>query len=199
MPSSEPQAAERRPPVAIAINSVVKTFGQTRALDGVRRKGPRMFILVRALTYATLFVGLVLIFLPSRVLFSSGIAQSAATGIWQIAGMLLGVVGGTLALWCIFTFVFVGKGTPAPFDPPRRLVIQGPYRWVRNPMYIGAALALAGAALFYQSLGLLGYAGLFLLITHLFVVTYEEPTLRRTFGKDYETYCGQAGRWWPRR
>jgi protein-S-isoprenylcysteine O-methyltransferase Ste14 len=104
-----------------------------------------------------------------------------------------------LALWCIFTFVFVGKGTPAPFDPPRRLVIQGPYRWVRNPMYIGAALALAGAALFYQSLGLLGYAGLFLLITHLFVVTYEEPTLRRTFGKDYETYCGQAGRWWPRR
>lgn len=158
-----------------------------------------MFILVRAFTYSTLFVGLVLVFLPRSVLSSSGITQPAANGIWQIAGTLLGVVGATLALSCILTFVFVGKGTPAPFDPPRRLVIQGPYRLVRNPMYIGAGLALAGAALFYQSFALLGYVVLFFVVTHLFVVTYEEPTLRRTFGRDYETYCGQAGRWWPRR
>ena len=157
-----------------------------------------MFVLIRALTYATLFIGLVLIFLPSRVLSVSGITQPAATGLWQIAGMFFGVVGAALALACIFTFVFVGKGTPAPFDPPRRLVTQGPYRWVRNPMYIGAAFALSGAALYYRSLALLAYAGVFLLITHLFVVAYEEPTLRRTFGKDYEAYCQQAGRWWPR-
>jgi protein-S-isoprenylcysteine O-methyltransferase Ste14 len=158
-----------------------------------------MFILVRAVTYATLFIGLVLIFLPRTVLSSSGITQPGVTGIWQIAGMLFGVVGAILALSSIFTFVFVGRGTPAPFDPPRRLVIQGPYRLVRNPMYIGASLALAGAALFYQSVALLAYAGVFLLIMHLFVVTYEEPTLRRTFGQDYTAYCGQAGRWWPRR
>ncbi len=157
-----------------------------------------MFILARALTYAALFVGLVLIFLPATVLSSSGIVLPAAFGTWQVAGTLLGAVGAALALSCILTFVFVGRGTPAPFDPPRRLVVRGPYRIVRNPMYIGAGLALAGAALLYQSVALLGYVMAFLLITHLFVVAYEEPTLRRTFGKDYEAYCATTGRWWPR-
>ncbi len=66
-------------------------------------------------------------------------------------------------------------GTPAPFDPPRQLVVAGPYRMVRNPMYLGAALALAGAALFYRSWALLLYCAAFLLITHLFVVGYENP------------------------
>jgi len=77
-------------------------------------------------------------------------------------------------------------------------VIQGPYRFVRNPMYIGAGLTLAGAALFYGSLRLLSYAFLFLLATHLFVVSYEEPTLRRTFGEEYEAYCREVRRWCPR-
>jgi protein-S-isoprenylcysteine O-methyltransferase Ste14 len=80
--------------------------------------------------------------------------------------------------------VFINRGTPAPFDPPRRLVVLGPYRLIRNPMYVGAGLGLTGAALFYQSIPLLGYAGVFLTITHLFVVLYEEPTLRRTFARD---------------
>ena len=75
---------------------------------------------------------------------------------------------------------------------------QGPYRFVRNPMYIGAGVALASAALFYESLPLLGYTCVFFLITHLFVMFYEEPTLRRTFGQDYESVCHKVGRWWPR-
>ncbi len=158
-----------------------------------------MFILARAVTYATLFVGLVLIFVPARVLSSSGILRPTAIGMWQVAGMLLGTAGAALALSCIIAFVFVGRGTPAPFDPPRRLVVQGPYRFVRNPMYIGAGFALAGAALFYQSFGLLGYMGVLFLVTHLFVAAYEEPTLRRTFGKEYMEYCERTGRWWPRR
>jgi len=65
-------------------------------------------------------------------------------------------------------------------------------------MYIGAGLALGGASLFYQSLPLLGYTAAFFLVTHLFVVLYEEPTLRHTFGTDYEAYCRQVRRWWPR-
>ena len=77
-------------------------------------------------------------------------------------------------------------------------MIRGPYRLVRNPMYIGAGLALASAALFYKSWPFLSYAGFFFLATHLFVVGYEEPTLRRTFGQEYETYCHQVRRWWPR-
>ena len=92
----------------------------------------------------------------------------------------------------------LAKATPAPFDPPRRLVIRGPYRFVRNPMYIGAGTALSGTALFYQSWSLLVFTGLFLLATHLFVISYEEPTLRRTFGKEYEAYCVQVNRWWIR-
>ncbi len=157
-----------------------------------------MFVFVRAVTYATLFIGFVLIYLPARVLSWSGIVRPSAIGVQPIAGMVLGAAGAAVALWCIFTFATVGRGTPAPFDPPRRLVIRGPYRFVRNPMYIGAGLALAGAALFYQSWPLLGYAGAFLLATHLFVLGYEEPALRRTFGQEYEAYCRQVRRWWPR-
>ena len=158
-----------------------------------------MFVLARAATYSALFIGLLLIFLPDRILDSTGITPPADVGAWQVAGMLLGASGAALALTCILTFVFIGRGTPAPFDPPRRLVRRGPYRLIRNPMYLGAGLALAGAALFYQSIPLLGYAAVFLTITHLFVVLYEEPALRRTFGRDYEAYCRRVGRWWPKR
>jgi len=157
-----------------------------------------MIVLARAVTYAALFVGLVLMFLPARLLSWSGIMRPATIGMPQLAGVVMGAAGGALALWCVLAFVFLGRGTPAPFDPPRRLVVQGPYRVVRNPMYIGAGLALAGAALFYRSGGLLGYTGLFFLTAHLFVVWYEEPTLRRAFGGEYEEYCRRVRRWWPR-
>lgn len=155
-----------------------------------------MFVLFRAITYATLFIGFVLIYLPARVLSWSGIVRPAAVDWPQIVGMLIGGVGAALALWCVSTFIWIGKGTPAPFDPPRRLVIRGPYRFVRNPMYMGAGMALAGAALFYKSLPLLAYVAIFLLATHLFVLLYEEPTLRRTFGPGYEAYCHRVRRWW---
>ena len=156
-----------------------------------------MFVALRALAYSTAFIGLLLVFLPGRVLAWSGIVRPAVVGPLELAGLALTALGGGLALWCIAAFALLGKGTPAPFDPPRALVIRGPYRYVRNPMYLGAALALGGAALFYRSPPLLGYTALFLLITHLFVLTYEEPTLRRLFGKDYESYCGRVRRWLP--
>ncbi|MGH7483206.1 MAG: methyltransferase family protein [Longimicrobiales bacterium] len=153
--------------------------------------------LVRALTYASLFVGFVLVFLPARVLEWSGIARPAI-GAPQIIGGAILVLGGSLALWCVVTFALAGRGTPAPFDPPRRLVTSGPYAHVRNPMYLGAALALAGAALFYGSVALLGYMLVFLIAAHVFVVNYEEPTLRRAFGDEYRAYCRRVRRWWPR-
>ena len=158
-----------------------------------------MFVLARAATYSTLFIGLLLVFLPGRILSSTGIVRPAVVGAPQAGGLLLGTAGAALALACILTFVIVGRGTPAPFDPPRRLVARGPYRLVRNPMYLGAGLALTGAAIFYQSIPLLVYAAVFLLVMHLFVVVYEEPTLRRTFDADYEAYCRRTGRWWPKR
>jgi protein-S-isoprenylcysteine O-methyltransferase Ste14 len=93
-----------------------------------------MFVLVRAVTYAALFIGFVLVYLPGRFLSWSGIIAPASTGAPQVAGMIMVTIGTAIALWCVFTFVFIGKGTPAPFDPPRKLVIRGPYRFVRNPM-----------------------------------------------------------------
>jgi protein-S-isoprenylcysteine O-methyltransferase Ste14 len=157
-----------------------------------------MFALVRAVTYASLFVGLLLVFLPARILARSGILRPADLGPVELAGIAIGLGGGLLAVWCILTFALVGKGTPAPFDPPRRLVISGPYRYLRNPMYLGAVLALFGAALFYRSRALAIYAACFLLASHLFVVGYEEPTLGRLFGGEYDAYRSRVRRWLPR-
>ena len=157
-----------------------------------------MFAFVRALLYATIFVGLLLIYAPARILEQSGLIRPPALGAVQVLGMLVVAGGALLALWCVLTFAFVGRGTPAPFDAPRELVTQGPYRFVRNPMYIGASLALLGAALYYQSPPLAAYLAAFVLVGHLFVRFYEEPTLRKAFGEAYETYCQQANRWIPK-
>jgi protein-S-isoprenylcysteine O-methyltransferase Ste14 len=158
-----------------------------------------MFILARALTYAVFFVGFFLVFLPAQVVLrTTGIPPPAAISVWQVAGLLSGIAGAALVLACILTFVFVGKGTQAPFDPPRRLVVRGPYRFVRNPMYIGAGLALIGAALFYRSNPQFAYASAFLVVTHVLVIRYEEPALRQTFKGEYDAYCARTGRWWPK-
>lgn len=156
-----------------------------------------MLVVFRALIYASLFIGFLFVYLPARLLSWTGVVRPAAIAWPQIAGAVICTTGAAIALWCVGTFVFVGKGTPAPFDPPRRLVIRGPYRFVRNPMYIGAALALAGAALFYDSVPLLVYGSILLAVSHFIVVFYEEPTLRKTFGPDYEAYCQSVKRWLP--
>jgi len=157
-----------------------------------------MFVFVRAITYAVLFIGLVLIYVPTQILSRAGIVHPEMIGLPQVTGIIIGTIGGIIALWCVYTFATIGKGTPAPFDPPRRLVNRGPYRFVRNPMYIGAGLTLIGTALFYTSLPILGYAGILFVIVHSFIIWYEEPTLRRIFGQDYEEYCRDVKRWLPR-
>lgn len=157
-----------------------------------------VFVLLRALTYAALFVGLLLVYLPGRVLSRAGSVRPAESSVQRVLGLTIATAGGLLAVWCILTFVAIGRGTPAPFDPPRRLVTRGPYRFVRNPMYIGAGLALAGAALYSASFPLLAYAAVFVLVTHLLVVGYEETALRQSFGEEYEAYCSRVRRWWPR-
>ncbi len=156
-----------------------------------------MGVIFRAITYATLFIGFVLIYLPSRLLLWAGFNRPAELEWQQIAGMVMACTGIVIALWCVGAFAWIGHGTPAPFDPPRKLVIRGPYRYVRNPMYYGAVMALGGAALYYESAALAAFAGLFLLVAHLFVVFYEEPTLRRSFGAEYEAYCHRVRRWRP--
>lgn len=106
--------------------------------------------------------------------------------------------GVALYLWCLALFASVGRGTPGPWDPPRRFVAVGPYRWVRNPIYVGVLLVLIGEAWLFLSPPLVAYAAVAAVAFHLFVVAYEEPTLRRTFGAAYEDYLDRVPRWIPR-
>jgi protein-S-isoprenylcysteine O-methyltransferase Ste14 len=114
-----------------------------------------------------------------------------------LLGWLPLAAGTVLALGCLGAFVAAGRGTPAPFDPPREFVAVGPYRYFRNPMYVGGFAVLAGVGLVVGSVAIVGLAGAFLLIAHLFVVLYEEPSLARRFGEPYRRYLATVPRWWP--
>lgn len=120
-------------------------------------------------------------------------------GVSGIAGALLLVAGVALYLLCAFWgFALRGKGTPAPFDPPKKLVVEGPYRFVRNPMYWGVLFVVAGEAVVFRSLPLAELVAAFFVGVNLFVLLYEEPALRRKFGAEYEDYCRRVPRWLPR-
>jgi protein-S-isoprenylcysteine O-methyltransferase Ste14 len=157
-----------------------------------------VFTLVRALTYATIFVGFLGVFLPARILAWAGLTAPDALEAPQVGGIILVAAGAAFGLWCILAFVFIGKGTQMPLDPPRHLVIRGPYKFVRNPMYVGAGLALAGAALYFGSVALIMYGAVLGVITHLFVILYEERVLAETFGPEYDAYRRHVRRWLPR-
>jgi len=156
-----------------------------------------VFIWLRTLLFALTFVGAVLVYIPRWILGPNGRAHLAPGAARYGAGLLI-AAGASLMLWCWYEFATRGRGTPMPIDPPRRLVVVGPYRYVRNPMYVAGLLALLGQATLYGAVSLLWYAGAFALATHLFVVGYEERTLRRRFGADYNAYRTAVRRWIPR-
>ena len=116
----------------------------------------------------------------------------------RIPGVILIVGGAVLALWCLAAFAFEGTGTPAPFDAPRKVVVTGPYRYVRNPMYLGAMLIILGVALLLRSPSAAGVAVFFITLAHLFVLVYEEPVLGARFGESYSEYKRSVNRWLPR-
>ena len=154
----------------------------------------RLFAVARALIVAPLFVSLWMYFVPRWI------AGAQAFNNPRPLGWIVVAIGAAIGLPCVWEFAWRGLGTPAPFDPPRKLVISGPYRFVRNPMYFGMGLVLIGEAIVFPNITLLMLgltAALFLFVT-AFVIVYEEPTLRRTFGTDYEAYCRAVRRWIPR-
>lgn len=116
----------------------------------------------------------------------------------RVAGGVL-VAAGTLVLLDSFArFAIKGVGTPAPIFPTRYLVITGLYRYVRNPMYVAVVAVIVGQSLILENTRVLEYGALVWLGFHLFVVAYEEPTLRATFGPEYESFCSGVSRWIPR-
>ena len=116
----------------------------------------------------------------------------------RFAGALLIVVGILALLDSFARFALQGLGTPAPVSPPRRFVVSGLYRYVRNPMYLAVASVIIGQAMFFASPQLLGYGVIFTVVVHSFVVAYEEPKLRATFGAEYGALCAHVPRWLPR-
>lgn len=153
-------------------------------------------VAIRTVTYMT---GFVLIF--TWLALSAPDFDARSDTMLPASAMPIGAVlmlgGALLALTCATCFVVRGRGTPAPFDPPRALVIVGPYRYVRNPMYVGGLLTWLGLGLLWGSWFVLALTAVLALIVHLFVVLYEEPTLRRLFGADYDAYCRSVHRWLP--
>jgi protein-S-isoprenylcysteine O-methyltransferase Ste14 len=107
----------------------------------------------------------------------------------------LGVIG---VLDSFVRFAVQGLGTPAPVFPTRHLVVTGLYRYVRNPMYVAVFSTILGQGLLLGSVSLLEYGGLVWLAFHVFVLAYEEPTLRASFGAEYEVFCREVPRWIPR-
>jgi protein-S-isoprenylcysteine O-methyltransferase Ste14 len=150
-----------------------------------------MLTFARALIYGTAAAGLALIFLPVDLSGWADIPRPSNIGPPQTIGLAVATFAGVLIAWCVFTLA-------AHLSPPsKRVIVSGPYRYLRHPLYLGAAMAIAGAALYYQSILLLAYASVFLLFLHFFVVLYEEPELQRTFGDEYGHYRQQVGRWGP--
>ena len=126
------------------------------------------------------------------------ISGALLTSLARAAGALLFLAGLALFTWCLTLFARVGEGTLAPWDPTRRLVAVGPYRYVRNPMISGVATMLAGEALFSGSRVLATWAVSFVLINHIYFLLSEEPGLERRFGSDYRSYKTAVPRWLPR-
>jgi len=116
----------------------------------------------------------------------------------RLIGLLPLALGAFLDLWCVKDFIELGKGTPAPFDPPKNLVIKGCYRYVRNPMYTGLFLVLVGESALYASVFVFLYSLLVIAVAHIFVIFYEEPKLKKKFEGDYEQYLRIVPRWIPR-
>lgn len=165
-------------------------------MQEIRTTGAKgtLFVMLRAAFFAALFVALWTWLVPRWI------AGGDLHPRWSVAPVVLMAIGGAIMLRCVWEFAWTGRGTPAPWDPPRRLVIRGLYRYVRNPMYLGMGIFLVGEALLLPEITremLILLAVLAAAVT-AFIVFYEEPTLRRLFGSDYAEYCRNVRRWLPR-
>ena len=150
----------------------------------------RLFALLRTVIVASFFVWLWCFLIPRLFRIPLHVVHREA---WSVIA-----IGGLIAAACMFEFAWRGLGTPAPMDPPRHLVVSGTYRFVRNPMYVGFAIALLGEAWLTARIEIVYETLFYLAFFTLFVMAYEEPALRAKFGDDYREYCRNVGRWIPR-
>ena len=137
--------------------------------------------------------GTVAVYLPDAIT-RGAIFSPPGFGL-RTAGLVPLVFGVLLYLRCAWDFAVGGLGTPAPIDPPKTLVVRGPYRWTRNPIYVAVTSVIVGECLLTGSTSLWQYALAVFAGFNLFVMLYEEPVLREKFGDQYRQYCARVPRW----
>ena len=153
-----------------------------------------MILLLKNLLFTVVVPGTIAVYVPMRV------AQDASPAVGLAFGLALAMLvsGAAIYGWCVWDFATFGRGTPAPIDAPKKLVVRGLYRYTRNPMYVGVLSVILGWAALFQTAGLVLYALVVGTCFHLFIVLYEERHLAAEFGSHYEAYCSRVGRWLPR-
>ncbi len=154
-------------------------------------------LFLRSLFFAVLLPGTVAVLIPWRIVSRGSTAPLRDVAAMRYLAFVPMALGAAILLRCIWEFAAKGRGTLAPIDPPRHLVVSGLYRYVRNPMYVGVLTLLLGEAVLFWSVALLEYAAVLFVIVNLFVIFYEEPALRRRFGDSYERYRRAVHRWLP--
>jgi protein-S-isoprenylcysteine O-methyltransferase Ste14 len=157
-------------------------------------RSEKLSLLLKNLLFTLIVPGTVAVYVP--LWLARG--RVIASGVSLAVGAPVLALGAVIYLRCVWDFGAFGRGTPLPIDAPRKLVVRGIYRYTRNPMYLAVLAMLLGWTILYRSAFLLPYAALVATCVQLFVVLYEEPHLRRRFGREYEEYCARVGRWLPR-
>jgi protein-S-isoprenylcysteine O-methyltransferase Ste14 len=150
---------------------------------------------LRSILFFILAPGMVAGFIPLGLLRTGPHLQ---TGLFSYLAFPLWIIGIGMLVWCFWDFLDKGKGTPAPIDPPKELVVSGLYNYVRNPMYVGVLLVIIGHFLWFGFWSLLIYTLIVFLGFSSFVIFYEEPNLKQRFGAGYDEYLKRVPRWIPR-
>ena len=155
----------------------------------------RLLLALRALFFVLLLPGTVAGYIPFSILRAANRLRVPDLGLASVGAALLATIGALVLLRCVWDFFATGKGTLAPIDPPRFLVVRGLYRFTRNPMYNGVIALILGEAWLFRSVSLVTYALVVLVFFHLFVVLYEEPILESQFAEAYRVYRRAVPRW----
>ena len=155
-----------------------------------------VWLAIRSIVWAALLPGVFAGYLPWRYFGLANVQLTLRDPFHVIGLFCIGSGIGLLSI-CVWQFAYSGRGTLAPVDPPTQLVVRGPYRYVRNPMYLAVTTIVLGEVLLTCSVALLTYWAIWFAVVNLLVIGYEEPTLRRQFGASYERYTQTVGRWIP--
>ena len=151
--------------------------------------------ILKSLLYLIFEAGVFALYIPLELLRTG---PRLELGILSLLAIPMWLIGSLIILRCFWDFAMRGRGTPVPTDPPKELVVTGFYRYVRNPIYVGVVLIFLGHFLWFGYWVLLLYTVLSFIGVHLFILLYEEPTLKKKFGGAYEKYLRQVPRWIPR-